>query len=61
MNLCLSVSAETVEKWLKRKNKKSEKSKTSFRLSAGFSLFHGDKKSVYHLTKNAKSKNVDKY
>ena len=30
-----SVSAETVEKWLKRKNKKSE-GKTSFRLSAGF-------------------------
>ena len=30
-----SVSAETVEKWLKRKNKKSE-GKTLFRLNVGF-------------------------
>lgn len=38
-----SVSAETVEKWLKRKNNKPE-GKISFNLSAGHFLVYSDKK-----------------
>lgn len=40
-----SVSAETVEKWLKRKNNKPE-GKISFRLNVDYFLFHSDKKGI---------------
>ena len=40
-----SVSAETVEKWLKRKNNKPE-GKISFRLSVDYFLFYNDKKGI---------------
>lgn len=40
-----SVSAETVEKWLKRKNNKPE-GKISFRLNVDYFLFYSDKKGI---------------
>lgn len=40
-----SVSAETVEKWLKRKNNKPE-GKSSFRLIVDYFIVYSDKKGI---------------